>query len=303
MFAAQRGLFFMRRFFSVAAIGIVFGAGAYAQSTPTCSCPTNSAALYKNFGGDSSPLLWRFEAYRKIPAGANGQLTQVICYVKQVENRSADEVRDVLWDVAGYRRDAVRPHASSPSCIDYAGEMKSAPDQGPLYHSVASSYDTAVEPPLIGWLPKKAEAVAPRTPPPLRSDFVLDTRGRDGRLMLSHVMIVSSASYDGKIGLFSFEIANEGEGPVGVFLNVRAVPEMYKDVPAAEEPFYLKAKERVIFKTALPQRPEFSPATIVIYGEDRKQAALETGGFYVPVEGKQRRSDEELWSARPARGQ
>jgi len=286
----------MRHFASVVVAGTFVAAVAYAQSTPTCSCPTETTPLYANSGGDVAQLLWKFEAYRKRAAGSDAQSKQVICYVKHVENRSAGEVRDVLWDVAGYRRDSIRARAASPSCIDYAGEIKAAPEQGPLYYSVASHYDTAVQPPENGWLRKTADATASETSPPLRSDFVLDTKGKDGRSLSSHVMIISSASFDGKIGLFSFDIANDGESPIGVFLNVPAVPEMYKDVPVAKETVYLKPNERRTFKSALPQRPEFSPATIVFYSEDGKQAGLETAGFYVPVAGKQIRSDEELWS-------
>jgi hypothetical protein len=293
MAESQRGTI-MSVFASIAA-AMLLGTGANAQ-TATCSCPTRTVALYKNAGGDASPLLWRFEAYRKSPASAQGK--QIICYVRHVENRSADEVRDVFWGVAGYSRDAIPKGAERPSCADFAGEMKPTPDHGPLYHGLSSRYDTTIVPPESGWFPKTAQATATENSPPLRSDFVLDTRRKDGRLQSSHVTIESSASYDGKIGLFSFDIANDGEGPVGVFLNVRAVPEMYKDVPVAEKPFFLGSKERKTFKTFVAQRPEFSPATIVFYGEDGKQAAMGTAGFYVPTAGNQIRSDEELWRSR-----
>jgi hypothetical protein len=296
MGGASRGVH-MICFSMTSAGAILLSAVAYGQSIPTCSCPVTASALYRNEGGDSSPLFWKFEAYQKTPAG--GQIKQVICYVRHVENRSTDQVRDVLWDIAGYRRDVIPAGAPRPSCTDYAGEMKTAPDQGPLYFGISSRYDTAVTPPESGWVTtKKAEATF-ETSPPLRSDFILDTRGKDGRLLPSHVMIESAASYDGKIGFFSFDIINDGERSVGIFLNVRAVPEMYKDVPPIERPVYLKPKERVIFKTAVAERPEFSPATIIFYGEDGKQAAMETAGFYVPISGTQMKSDEELWRSTP----
>jgi hypothetical protein len=295
MGASQRGTA-MTGFASIACVAFI-GTVANAQ-TATCSCPTKTTPLYMNGGGDASPLMWRFEAYRKSPAPNSGQGKQVICYVRHVENRSGDEVRDVFWGVAGYSQDIIPGRAARPSCADFPGEMRQAVDRGPLYHGVSSRYDTTVLPPESGWFPKTAQATASEDSPPLRSDFVLDTRRKDGRLQSSHVTIESSASYDGKIGAFNFDIANDGEGPVGVFLNVRSVPEMYKDVPAAEKPFFLKPNERVRFKTLLPQRPEFSPATIVFYGEDGKQAGMGTGGFYVPTAGKQIRSDEELWRVR-----
>jgi hypothetical protein len=173
--------------------------------------------------------------------------------------------------------------------------MKATLEHGPLYHGLSSEADnTTVRPPEDGWLVKKVEAVFENSPP-LKSDFTLDTRGKDGRLRLSHVIIESSAAFDGKIGFFSFDIVNDGEGAVGVFLNIRALPEMYKYVPAAEGPFYLKPKERVTFKTSVPDRPQFAPATVVFYSEDGSQAALDTAGFYVPATGKVMKSDEELW--------
>jgi hypothetical protein len=108
----------------------------YGQTTATCSCLTGTRPLHANSGGDSSPLIWKFEAYRKRSGG--DQQKQVICYVRQVENDSRDEIRDILWHVAGYRRDVIPAHAPRSSCTDYAGEMRSSLQQGPLYHGVSS---------------------------------------------------------------------------------------------------------------------------------------------------------------------
>jgi hypothetical protein len=299
MAALQRG--FLMSAPASTAVAILLGAAANAQ-TATCSCPTKTPALYQNNGGDSSPLLWRFEAYRKASAGARND--QIICYVRHVENTSPNEVRDVFWSVAGYSQDVIPAGAPRPSCVDFPGKMKDAPERGPLYHGISSQYDTTINPPASGWIVKSAQnaAEAPSSDsPPLRSDFVLDTRRKDGRLQSSHVTIESSASYDGKVGAFTFDVTNDGEGPVGILLNVPAFPEMYKDVPV-KEPFFLGPKERKKFITLVAQRPEFSPATIIFYGEDGKQAAMGTGGFYAPVAGKQLRSDEELWGTKKRNG-
>jgi hypothetical protein len=221
----------------------------------------------------------------------------VICYVRHVENQSNSEIKDIQWDVAGYRRDVIPAHTPRPSCVDYAGEMKSTPQQGPLYYGVSPQpYPTSVQPPEAGWVPKKeASTASDNVTPPLRSDFVLDTRAKDGSLQSSHVRIESTASFDGKFGFFSFDITNDGAGSVGVFLNIPSVPAMYGDVPVAEKPYFFEPKQRVIFKTALQERPEFAPATVVFYGADGKPAALETAGFYVPSTGKPIRQDDELW--------
>jgi hypothetical protein len=214
MVAALRD-FVMARCAPVFGFVTLFAAIAYAQTTPGCSCLTGTK-LYTNDGGDGRPLRWKFEAYRK-----NQGEHQLICYVRDVENRSDDAVRDVLWDVAGYRRDGIRAHMALPSCVDYAGEMKSSPVQGPLYHGVTSqAYDTSVRPPEAGWVPRKDASAASDTPPPLMSDFVFDTRGKDGLLQASHVRIESSASFDGKVGFFSFDVTNDGLATVGVFINM-----------------------------------------------------------------------------------
>src|SRR4029077_4940011 len=167
------------------------------------------------------------------------------------------------------------------------------------YHGVSSQdYDTAVQPPELGWLPTKSASIASEGTPALTSDFVLDSRGKDGRLQVSHVRIESAASYDGKFGIFVFDVVNDGAGVLGVLLNIPSLPEMYKEVPIVEKPFFFKPKQRITFKIALQERPEFVPATVVFYGEDGTQAALETAGFYAPSNGKPIRSDDELWGSR-----
>jgi hypothetical protein len=254
--------------------------------------------LYSNFGGDSAPLNWRFEAHTK-RLGTGAQSKQVICYTRQVENRSSLVVTDVLWIVAGYRRDLVAAGAVRPSCNDYPGDIKQSVDQGPLHHGVSSQpYDTTVRPPESGWGNEKtAEAEADTAPPPLRSDFLLDTRGKDGIVQTSHVVIEASANYDGKSSVFSFRISNDSSGTVGFMLNLRSLPGMLKDVPAVEKPYFLEPKRDVTFTSAAIGRPDFAPTTIVFYGGDGKEAALETAGFYVPQGGKLLRSNEQLWNA------
>ena len=132
--------------------------------------------------------------------------------------------------------------------------------------------------------------------PHVKSAFHLATRNHDGRLIPTQVLIVSAASFNGKEGFFSFSIANEGEGLVGVLLNVRTLPQMYPDV-SFEKPIFLKPKTNVAFKAVLPERPIFEPTTVVIYGEDGKAAALQTAGFYVPETGKTMIPVEQLWTS------
>jgi hypothetical protein len=273
---------------------IVLLAVASAAQTPTCSCPTQKSPLYGNSGGDSTPLLWRFESYEKVIAHPR---RKVICYVRHVENKSTADVWDISWDVAGYRRQVIPARTPRPSCVDYEGEMKATIVQGPLHYGVSSQhYDTAVRPPEEGWVPKKTTSAEMLGTQSLRSDFVLDTQDKEGGLQTSHVIIDSSATYDGKRAVLVFNISNDGKGMLGIFLNIRALPQMYKDVPAAEKPFYLKPNDKVVFKTVVEEKPEFVPATVIFYDANGKQAGLETAGFYVPASGKPMHSDETLWA-------
>src|SRR5262245_48081365 len=103
--AVRRGA--LRRMTSIIGIFTCLGAVASAQ-TDSCSCPTATTPVYRNFGGDSRPLRWVFEAYEK------GRL---ICFVKNVENKSMADVTDVYWEVAHYERDVMAPHSDRPSCV------------------------------------------------------------------------------------------------------------------------------------------------------------------------------------------
>ena len=99
----------------------------------------------------------------------------------------------------------VRIRRSSPSCVDFPGEIKPAPDQGPLnFGPSAQAYDTTVWPPKSGWLPKSVvtEAMSFET---LRSEFVFDTEydrndDKTGAKTIvytySNIVIKSSAAYD-----------------------------------------------------------------------------------------------------------
>jgi hypothetical protein len=274
---------------------------SYAQTSSPCGCSGRS--VYSNSGGEDSHLTWKFDAIQKNTSDATDQ--KVICYVRNVTNHSPSEVRDVRWDVAKYRRAAIPANAPRPTCNEYIGEINPRLEQGPLHHGVSSqAYDTTVRPPESGWLTKQAQSVEFYDPdrkylpaPVLKSTFVFDTRGKDGRLLEAHVLIESSTIFKGPFSLLTFGIANDGDGIVGILLNIRALPNMYANVPAAEKPFYLKPKSRVTFQSEVPDRAAFAPATVVFYNEDGKEAALETAGFYVPATGKTILPDEALWSS------
>src|SRR5258707_2653213 len=111
---ATLGDFIMPACAPILAFATLFGATAYGQTPETCSCLAGkSERQYNNGGGDRSPLTWQFDVYLKNKNDKN----EATCYVRHVENHSVREVRDILWDVAGYRRDVLAPHAPRPwSC-------------------------------------------------------------------------------------------------------------------------------------------------------------------------------------------
>src|SRR5262249_35031069 len=77
----------MPRLITTLAVMVTLGTISYAQ---TCSCAGSLA--YKSGDGDGAPLIWSFQAFRKSPGSATEP--QIICYVRHVENQSANEVRD-----------------------------------------------------------------------------------------------------------------------------------------------------------------------------------------------------------------
>jgi hypothetical protein len=270
MFRAPSGVLYRKMAATFAVLVGALGVVSDAQ-TPDCNCPTQKQALYSNHGGDGMPLNWSFGSYDNPQPQYPQQ--KIICYVRRVQNKSARSVGDVWWIVAHFQRDLIPPNLPPRStCNNYTGDMKSSLDHGKLEHSVSSWYDTDVRPPESGWNIKKAEAVPPKAVPPnlapLRSDFILDTTARDGRILTSHISIVSSAENNGEISSFNFNINNDGDATVGVLMNIRSVPSMYKDIPGLETPFYIKPKSREKFKTELASKlnqPESGSATVIFF--------------------------------------
>jgi hypothetical protein len=199
-----------------------------------------------------------------------------------------------------YQRTAIAAKTTRPSCVDFAGEMKAAPDQGPLNFGVSSqAYDTTVWPPKSGWLPKSAEARAVSFEP-LRSEFWFDSRtNKDGELAKSVVVIKSSAYYDEsqKSGYVAFNIENQGNADVAVSLNIPLDVTTEKFIRPVEYSFREKP---TTYKIPITESPELKMSTIIFYSlEDGKAssvAALETAGLYVPAKGKMRFLDEQLWT-------
>ena len=281
--------------FMITAPILIIGATSDAQS-PSCSCGPGTEFVARA-DGDASPLEWAFSAVQKDPGSPDR--ARLICYKKLVENKSGDEVRDIYWRVAGYKRAFIPPSAARPSCVDYRGEIKSAPENGPLNFGTSSqAYDTTVWPPVSGWKTDAASSEAGSFLP-LKAEFLFDIRGEKGGHSESHIVITSSAFYDTKekTGTVIFDINNEGNSDVGMFMNI----------PIPQKPFYPKgmvspyvsiAHKQTTFKIPVDEPPRFKPTTIIFYDTDGQIAALETAGLYVPASGKPLYSDYELWKER-----
>lgn len=292
--AALKGSLMVRlTSFLIAAPILLVGAASDAQN-PSCSCAPGTSIVDRT-DGDSAPLIWAFSAIQK-DAGAPDR-ARLICYKKLVENKSAEEVFDVFWKVARYKRSLIPPHAARPSCVDYRGEIKSDPDRGPLHFGTSSqAYDTTVWPPVSGWNTDTASAEASSFVP-LKSEFLFDSRMKTGKVLESHIIISSSAAYDSKenLGTVIFDIYNRGQSDVTMFMNIPISQETDKSLAS---PYVSFREKPTTFKISVHEKPQFKPTTIIFYGEDGKIAALETAGLYVPATGKTKFSDFELWKER-----
>src|ERR1700730_18103254 len=107
MFKAPRGYSMAQWAATFGVLVVALGAVSVAQ-IPNCNCPTQTPALYSNNGGDATPLDWFFRSYDN-PQPQNPQ-QKMICYVRQVHNRSARDVADVWWTVAHFERDLIPPN-------------------------------------------------------------------------------------------------------------------------------------------------------------------------------------------------
>jgi hypothetical protein len=275
----------------------LFAGAASDAQTPSCGCPAVTP-IEAASGGDATPLNWSFSATPRSRSTPDRE--QVICYSRIVSNQSTANVRDIFWDVAGYRRTVIPAKSTRPACTDFAGGIASAPQHGPITFGVSSqTYDTSIWPPKTGWTP--ASATSPSSAEKgffqtLRSEFVFDATTKEFGLQEARIVINSSASYDPhtKTGWIAFGFENGGKAPILLTLNIPVSEQTEQYLPYRQA--ILQGKPEPI-KIPVQETPVMRPTTVVFYNVDGSVAALETAGLYVPANGKPRISDEAIWKA------
>jgi hypothetical protein len=278
----------MARLASLLMITPILVVGAAVAQSPACTCA--GKLLHSEQGGQGDPLAWAFTATEKQPATSSQAPT--ICYVKSVVNHSPDDVRDIAWKVADYKRMIIPKNTPQPSCMDIVDHIKLVSDRGPLNFGTSSQpYDTVVWPPASGWKTKTA-ANETTSFEPLKSEFSFAYKAKNGETEVSHVIIHSSATYNSekKNGMLKFDINNDGKSDVFMFLNFPdAVRYFFPDRP-------FPAGKEARFEIPVSERPEPKPTTVIFFNGDGGIAALDTAGLYVPEKGIVKFSHEELWS-------
>jgi hypothetical protein len=95
-------------------------------------------------------------------------------------------------------------------------------------------YNGQVWPPVGGW---KTDTVWVEASSfvPLKSEFLFDTKMKTGQVLESHIVIRSSAVYDPKekSGTLFFDIKNEGQSDIRMFMNIPVSPDTDKDLVSA----------------------------------------------------------------------
>ena len=192
------------------------------------SCICDGKLIRRFHGGDADPLTWTYAAYL-VSEGAGSHPADV-CYLREVQNRSNADVRNIYWKVAGFARRLLRPGVKS-SCVELEGDAKSTITSGKLFHGVSDQhYDTTVLEPKAGW--ETQEASAEEDYRTLKSQLTFDIQG-DGYYAPTRLTLWSSVRIDPdkKIALLTYEIDNESKSAISILVNAVATAQMQKDVP------------------------------------------------------------------------
>jgi hypothetical protein len=286
-----------QRFFQktcLIAAALLTGSAVHAQ--PYCSC--SGQLLGSQFAdGDGQPLKWRYAPFQVVPGA--GKDSAIVCYLKQVDNESGSDVRDVRWAIANFFRRVIPQKDSRASCPLVAGETKQAPTNGPLFYGTSSvGYETTVLEPKNGW-GDRASNDRWNSPdlPTLGSQIVADVEDRNGKLSFVRLMFESSATKkDIKAFLLNYEIENESNVDIVILVNLAATPQMLEKIPFQRR-FQLGAGKRISFSYAF-EGGELSvqPATVVLYDPKERISAIDTAGFYT-IYGATKPPDQSFWQS------
>ncbi len=260
------------------------------------ACPCSGTRQDDFNNGDGAPLDWLFHTYLKVTRQINSP--PLMCYQKNVFNRSSISVVRVRWDVAAYYRQILPAGKDSPSCIDIWDEMKLTATSGRLFFGPGRSYDTDVRQPRKGWTRRQgvSELVQVASSfseyPPLRSEFTIYT----GENSLAQIQLISSAQSDEATNTFKFQMRNTGNATISLLANLFVGTAMLQGLPMVERPLELPPGGWKTFTVKSRGDVQMRSSTVVFFDKTgRHVLGADAAGFYGPANGRQVRPDENLW--------
>jgi hypothetical protein len=245
----------------------------YAQS---CTC---DGQLMRRFhDGDGDPLSWTYSGYLVLPG--NGQHPVRICYLREVENNTDQEVRDIYWPIAGYFRRVLQKRAKR-SCPEVDGDPKPDATTGGLFFGASSqSYDTTVIEPKDGWRSQYAGGQITEYQA-IRNQFDVDNQGPEEKLSPGVLTLWSTAKPGTESGttIVGYDVTNESDKHVGIRINIPATDEMLKDMPIIGKPIWLPPRGHRTFKSVISGEVVSKIAEILIIDPD-KNFVIDIAGLY-----------------------
>jgi hypothetical protein len=266
-------------------------------------------------GGNGQPLKWLYSPH--IMSSPPPPAQQLICYFKQVSNKSDAAVRDVRWEVANFFRRIVPKGASPSSCPQIAGETKPTPTNGPLYFGPSSeAYDTTVLQPKDGWGANASNSSAPiardnqvlvrkrnedgayvveiLNARKLETTITFYVDDQQGKPVPARLVFDTEVAPDRDKTHFTYTVANESEVTLAVRVNLSATSSLLERVPMLQRPLWMKPRQRIAFEVSAEGQDSIEQAAIVVYDVNKNISAIDSAAFHT-VPGKKEVSDESFW--------
>jgi hypothetical protein len=287
------------------AIPMVLGLLSWPSSTDAEGCQCRGTNLDKFGGSDASSLDWDFMTHI-VQEGKTGT-SPLVCYYKNVTNKSETEVRRIRWEVAGYYRAYLPKKKSLPYCADIYGQLAEAPVTGLLFYGYSRSqfYETTVRKPVNGWPEAATEspstavkkAAAKDTLVPLSSTMLVYLADPRQGSRTALIGINSMAEIQGTLVTLKYDFSNEGNTPIRIYVNASVTQGMLNDIPPMADSLLLEPKSKKSFQTRLNDEVHAETAVIVVQDLEYRTVSIDTGSFYVPINGRKLRSDKYNWQA------
>ena len=218
-------------------VALLLGTLAVSQAAVAQECQCTGVPQGKPFseeGGDGQPLNWKFLPYLVSPATLQQPI--LVCYFKQVENKSGEEVRDVNWQVAKFFRSIIPKQKLTTSCPMIPGELKLAPTNGLLQYVGPGNgdYDTTVFQPKGGW----GDTASTANPPgpgfeknATRTELTFFVENTKGVAVPARLTLQSTASMHSDKASITYSVANDSATPLYVRVNLSASELIVREIP------------------------------------------------------------------------